>query len=84
MKLFAIIQSRNEVHIRRTDNNISIPTNVICGQADTYEEAVIIRDKVKASVEERRSIAADKWHDEWRKAEEKNDMNRLNHLAGIR
>lgn len=81
MKPFAIIQSGREVHIRRTDGQ-TIPNNVRAGEADTYEEAVIIRDSLRAKVQEQRSIATDKWHDQWRKAEDRGDMDRLLKLGG--
>lgn len=76
MKNFAIVQHRNGIHIQR-----NAPRHIIIAEADTYELAVVIRDRLRDAEQKRKSKATEDWFTKWNRAEERGNMQELLHLG---
>jgi len=80
MKRFVIIEVPRGVFIIDTNVKPRPQRHIFYADADTHEEAVILRDKRRLEREDEKSKADERW----KKAEDKVDLDTLNQLAGIR
>ena len=84
MKLFAIfVTSAGEMHVANTETN-SPPRKSIIGEADTYQEAIDIRDAHRHQIEERKAKSDERWHRHYDNAMEQGNLREINRLCGIR